>query len=69
VISLGIGDTYKTGGISPANAYYKWVKYTDGTKTPPPTNEERRINLEKGERFPPINSCDKGAIWRMTSYG
>ena len=66
---MAIGDTYKTGEKSPADAYYKWVKYMDGTYTPTPTQEEKKINLEKGENFPPINSCDKGAIWRMTSYG
>jgi hypothetical protein len=27
-----------------------------------------KIHLETGETFPPINSCDKGAIWEMTSY-
>lgn len=66
---MGIGDTYRTGEKSPANANYKWVKYTDGTRTPSPSAEEKRINLEKGEVFPPIHSCDKGAIWKMTSYG
>lgn len=65
---MAIGDQYRTGEKSPANAYYKWVKYTDGTKTPAPTDEEKRIKLENGEKFPPINSCDKGAIWEMTSY-
>lgn len=66
---MAIGNTYRTGQNSPANANYKWVKYTDGTRTPKPTPEESKINLETGEKFPPINSCDKGAIWEMTSYG
>lgn len=38
---MRIGDQYKTGQKSPANAYYKWVKYTDGTLTPEPTPEEK----------------------------
>ncbi len=65
---MAIGDLYKTGQKSPANAYYRWEKYTDGTRYPRPTAEEMRIHLEKGEVFPPINSCDKGAYWKMTSY-
>lgn len=65
---MAIGDQYKTGQISPANARYKWVKYTDGSKTPSPTAEEMRIKLTKGEKFPPFHSCDKGAWWQMTSY-
>ncbi|MBL5982254.1 hypothetical protein NAAC61_09780 [Petrotoga sp. 8T1HF07.NaAc.6.1] len=65
---MPIGARYRTGQRSPANAYYKWVEYTDGTRTPLPTNEEMKIHLETDETFPPINSCDKGAIWEMTSY-
>jgi hypothetical protein len=65
---MAIGDLYKTGQRSPANAYYEWEKYVDGSRVPPPTAEEKKIKLEKGEVFPPINSCDKAAYWRMTSY-
>jgi len=65
---MGIGDQYETCQISPANAYYKWVRYTDGTTYPSPTPEEMNIKLEKGEHFPPIRSCNKGAIWEMTAY-
>lgn len=65
---MAIGEIYKTGQISPANAYYEWSGYSDGTYTPSPTAEERKIRLEKGEVFPPIRSCNKGAFWRMTSY-
>jgi len=65
---MAIGDRYKTGQISLANAYYAWDGYTDGTRYPSPTSEEQYIRLENGERFPPINSCDKGAWWKMTSY-
>jgi len=65
---MAIGDRYKTGQRSPANAYYEWDGYTDGTFSPSPTAEERKIKLENGEVFPPINSCDKGAYWKMSSY-
>jgi len=65
---MGIGDQYETCQKSPADANYKWLKYTDGTTTPEPTAEEKEIKLEKDEHFPPISSCNKGAIWEMTSY-
>lgn len=65
---MGIGDRYKTCEESPDDANYKWVEYTDGTTYPEPTEEEKYITLEKGEHFPPIRSCNKGAIWEMTSY-
>jgi hypothetical protein len=65
---MAIGDRYKTGDISPANAYYEWDGYTDGTRLPLPTAEEQKIPLDNGETFPPIRSCNKGAFWRMTSY-
>ena len=65
---MPIGELYKTGENSPAHALYEWEKYTDGTRSPSPTYEERFITLETGRTFPPINSCDKGAWWKMTSY-
>jgi hypothetical protein len=65
---MAIGDTYKTGEKSPANANYRWKKYTDGSRFPEPTEEEKFITLEKEERFPPINSVDKAAYWVLSSY-
>jgi hypothetical protein len=65
---MSIGERYKTGQVSPANANYDWDGYTDGTWLPSPTAEERKISLDNGEVFPPIRSCDKGAYWKMTSY-
>lgn len=60
-----IMDTlYKTGDKAPVTANYQFVRYTDGTTSPSPTSNERVIPLTKGETFPPINSCDKGAWWR-----
>ena len=56
---------YKTGSEAPYTAWYVFVRYTDGTTTPPPTNQEREIYLTRGEKFPPIHSCDKGAWWRL----
>jgi|GEM_PF-654045 hypothetical protein len=65
---MPIGERYKTGQHSPANAHFEWDGYTDGSYSPSPTPEERKIKLEKDEVFPPINSCDKGAYWRMTVF-
>ncbi len=55
---------YKTGEHAPLSGRYDWVRYTDGTRTPRPTREEQRIRLTAGEKFPPISSCNKGAVWR-----
>jgi hypothetical protein len=55
---------YKTGDTAPQTSYYDFVRYTDGTTSPPPTNEEQVIHLSRGETFPPIRSCNKGAWWR-----
>jgi hypothetical protein len=56
---------YKTGQEAPRTGRYEWDGYTDGTRSPLPTAEERIIYLEKGENFPPIRSCNKGAYWRL----
>lgn len=38
---------YKTGQEAPRTQTYTWVKYTDGTTTPSPTAEEKKIPLSK----------------------
>ncbi len=65
---MAIGDRYKTGEESPANANYDWDGYTDGTRYPSPTADEKRIPLDRGDVFPPVRSCNKGAYWKMSSY-
>ena len=45
---------YKTGEKCPAKGNYKFDGYVDGTRTPSPTAEEKRIPLETGETFPPF---------------
>ena len=54
---------YKTGDIAPHTGRYQFVRYTDGSTSPAPTPEERVIPLSRGETFPPIRSCNKGAFW------
>ena len=49
---------YKTGDMAPYKAWYNQDGYTDGTNTPSPTQEEKRIPLEIGETFPPVRSCN-----------
>lgn len=56
---------YKTGEKAPQTGNYEFVKYTDGTAVPAPTPNELVIPLSKGEKFPPINSSDKAAWWRL----
>ena len=55
---------YKTGELAPKSGNYDWVKYTDGTTRPLPTEEEQHIYLKRNSPFPPINSQNKGAYWR-----
>lgn len=54
---------YKTGDKAPQTGRYRFVRYTDNTTSPAPTQEERVISLTRGETFPPIRSCNKGAYW------
>lgn len=55
---------YKTGQEAPETGNYRFVRYADGTTSPSPTAEEKVIYLKKGNKFPPINSCDKAAWWQ-----
>lgn len=56
---------YKTGDRVDRTGQYDWVKYTDGTQSPAPSAEEKRIPLSRGEVVPPVHSCNKGAWYRF----
>jgi len=56
---------FRTGEESPFHAIYHFDGYLDGTSNPPPTAEEREIELSRGENFPPIRSAEKGCWWKM----
>jgi hypothetical protein len=57
------GRRFKTGEECPKTGRYRFDGYTDGTRTPSPTSNEREIPLSRGERFPPIRSASKGCWW------
>ena len=58
-------NKYQTGYLSPIKATFIWDGYTDGTHNPLPTANENRIPMDKGDKFPPIRSCNKGAFWKI----
>jgi hypothetical protein len=60
-----IGDEFRTGQESPVHGVYTFARYTKGGAAPLPTIEEREIELELDENFPPIRSTNRGAVWRL----
>ena len=56
---------FKTGEESPWNARYRFDGYLDGTTSPQPTTEEKEIDLERDENFPPIRSASKACWWKL----
>ena len=56
---------FKTGEESPYHAIYRFDGYLDGTSSPPPTAEEREIELSRGENFPPIRSAGQACWWLL----
>lgn len=63
-----IGDKFKTGQTCETSGTYDFDSYVDGSTSPAPTSEERRIPLSKGETFPPVRSSGKAAWWKMSAY-
>jgi hypothetical protein len=61
-----VGDRFLTGSKCETTGFYTFDGYKDGTNQPPPTSEERAFQLDKGKTFPPVNSCDKAAYWKLT---
>jgi uncharacterized phage protein gp47/JayE len=60
-----IGDEFRTGQESLVHGIYTFARYTKGGIAHLPTIEEREIELELDENFPPIRSTNRGAVWRL----
>ncbi len=58
---------YKTGEEAPQSGRYEYDGPINDNVTCDPTTEEKVIPLSKGEKFPPVKSCDKdgGAYWKL----
>jgi hypothetical protein len=62
--NVTIGSTYRTGENAPVKGIYDYASHINATGCIP-TAEERRITLDRGEKFPPHRSCSKGVIWKL----
>lgn len=64
-MSTGTKTRFKTGEESPWHARYQFDGYVDGINSPSPTSEEKEIELERDENFPPIRSAEKACWWKL----
>lgn len=63
-----LGETFKTAAVVPTSGVYEYIAHVDGPSCTPdcaPSEAEREVPLSKGEKFPPIRSCGKSAVWRL----
>lgn len=60
-----VGDQFKTGQICDTSGVYSFDGYTDGSAGQQPSQNERVITMIAGRPFPPINTTNKGAYWRL----
>ncbi len=58
-------ESFKTGEKVSVSGIYSYKGPTDKKTSCAPTQEEQRIPLSKGETFPPIKSCKRGAKWEL----
>ena len=58
---------FKTGEEAPQSGTYEYEGPTKDGVSCQPTGAEKIIPLSKGEKFPPVKSCDKngGAYWKL----
>ncbi len=54
-----------TGDINNRSGIYTFAAHVDGSTGCHPSEDEREIPLAAGERFPPIRSCEKVAVWEL----
>lgn len=64
-MSTSTKTRFKTGEKCGLKSTYRFDGYLDGTTTPSPTPEEMEIDLEVGDTFPPIKSCEKACWWKV----
>ena len=65
---MAIHDIYKTGQLSPNDAYFEWLKYCDQSTEPLPKDNKRKIFVRKREPLPLVLSSNKISYWRLVSY-
>ena len=56
-------QTFHTGEICQMSGHYKFVRHMDESIGCHETTDERDIPLHRGDPFPPVRHCEKGAIW------
>lgn len=64
-MATAIGTRFRTGETCVESGVYDFDGYLDGTSTPAPRAEERRIPLSARETFPPIRSTGKACYWKL----
>jgi hypothetical protein len=57
---------FHTGERCEISGRYDFDGYLDGTRTPTPREEEKRIPVAAPNVFPPIRSAGKGCYWKLT---
>ena len=54
---------YKTGELCPQTGHYSFAGHIDGSIGCHETSDERDIPMYRGNTFPPVKHCQKGAYW------
>lgn len=58
-----MADRFKTGEKAPENGTYKFAGLVDGGKEKSVTEDEKQVELNSGDSFPPISSQNQAAYW------
>lgn len=53
----------KTGEICQVSGHYRFSGHIDGSIGCHETSNEQDIPMHKGDPFPPVKHCQKGANW------
>lgn len=61
----GTQTRFRTGETCTTSGGYEFDGYMDGTSSPTPRAEEKKIPVSRGEIFPPIRSAAKACWWKL----
>ncbi|MBN8236314.1 YjzC family protein [Halobacillus kuroshimensis] len=59
-----MADRFKTGEKAPEKGTYQFDGLVDGGSENDVTEDEKHIELENGDQFPPIRSNKEAAYWK-----
>ena len=65
---IRIGHRFMTGQVCSTTGDYEFDGYTDSSRLPALSEEQRRISVRAGSPFPTASDASKSAYWKFIGW-